>query len=200
MTERQARPGPVRRLVPWVLAIIVGMGIGWLVGGLFAPVPEAGEADPAETRAAPPPVRAREQSAPAPPARALGPPITLSISNNDCRWGADFDAYYQQATAIMAQAGTQPGREMESVRVRVPARPWNGLTVTGIEAVHEGAGIIFAEPLPAVRAALERAGIAVAADGSLPFAGDADPGLAQSLRATSDSAVRYGATLLACGA
>lgn len=199
MTDQAERPGLLRRAMPWMLAILIGVGVGWMVGGSSLFQPDQVERD---TPVAPPPaVPERQAARPSDAARAIaGPPIALNISNRDCQWGPDFDAYYRQATAIMAQAGTNPGREMESVRVRVPARSWNGLTVTAIEAVHEGAGIIFAEPPAAVRAAFTRTGIQVADDGMMPFARDEDPGLAQSIQATSDSAVRYGATILACGA
>jgi hypothetical protein len=201
MNTPEAPPSPIRRLLPWLLAIGLGVGVGWVVGGLFGSDERAGaQAVQSGTQTPPAPPPAAPTGASPAPAAASGPPMALTISNRDCNWGADFDSYYQQGTALMAQAGSGDAQQMASVRVRVPARPWQGLTVTAVEAVHEGGGIIFAEPEAAVRAALARAGVTVDADGTIPLTGDADPGVAQSLGPTSGSAVRYGATLLACGA
>lgn len=198
-------PSLLRRLLPWLIAIAVGVGVGWWVGSAFAPASdEAGRSASSSeaTAPAPPPASpaGRPQLPPAAPPRPLGPPIALSISNRDCAWGAEYDAYYRQAATILLHTGRQAGREAESVRFRVPDRPWNGLTVTAVEAIYEGSGIIFAEPVTDVRAALVRAGVRVAADGGIPLDDANDAVAVQAIRATEGSARRYGATVLTCGA
>lgn len=198
MTDDANRPGLVRRIAPWLLAIIVGIGVGWLVGGQFAPDQPAAGVAAADTRAAPPPVPPKQLPRTSPPARELGPPITLAISNRDCNWGAAYQGYYRQAVTILRHVGGEAGRDAESVRVRVPDRPWNGLTVTAIEAFYDGTGIIFAEPLAQVHAALTQTGMRVTADGRIPL--DYDMHTVQAVRATNGSAVRYGATVLTCAA
>lgn len=199
MPDDANRPGLVRRIAPWLLAIIVGIGVGWLVGGQFAPDQPAAGVAAADTRAAPPPVPPKQLPPTSPPARELGPPITLAISNRDCNWGADFERYARQAQTILLHAGRHgAGRDAATVRVRVPDLPWNGLTVTAIEAFYDGTGIIFAEPLAQVRAALTQAGMQVTAEGRIPL--DYDMHTVQAVRATNGSAVRYGATVLTCAA
>lgn len=192
MSNNLGPPSRFRRIAPWLFAVVMGIGLGlgwtWWFGVQQAP-------QPSSTRVAAP---AGTLLPDAPPRPAAGPPMTLTISNRDCNWGADFAGYYRQASDILRQAGRQEGRDAESVRMRVPDRPWNGLTVSAVEAIYEGSGIIFAEPLPDVRAALASAGVRVADDGGIPMDGDGPS--VQAIRATSGSAVRYGATVLTCGA
>jgi hypothetical protein len=199
MTEPQAKPGIIKRFVPWLLAIIVGIGVGWLIGGLFSASPEEADIAQVDTQPAPPPLPTKEQAPASPPARELGPPITLTISNRDCTWGADYQGYYRQAQTLLLHTGEQAGREAESVRVRVPDRPWNGLTVTAIEAMVGGSGIIFAEPVTVVQAALTRTGVRVAQDGSIAVGDGTGGSVIQLVIATEGSARRYGQAALRCG-
>ncbi len=199
MTEPQDKPGIVKRFAPWLAAIAIGVGFGWWFGTAVPPPPaDTDVAAPAGT-ARPAQAAQTEGGGNAPPLAAAGPPIAIAISNRDCNWGADFQGYYQQAATIMRQAGARSGQEAASVRVRVPDRPWNGLTVRAVEAMYEGSGIIFAEPMPQVRAALAQAGVRVAADGGIPLDEAEEAVAVQTISATSGSAVRYGATALVCG-
>ncbi len=127
------------------------------------------------------------------------PPIQISVSNRNCEWGADFDRYYARASEIKRQAEQAQGNELESVVVRVPRRPWRGLTVTGVEAQYEGSAIIFAEPIDRVRGVLTESGVTIAADGNIPLADDGENVAIQSLQTTQGGTTRYGATALVCG-
>lgn len=203
MSTPEAPPSPIRRLLPWLLAIGLGVGVGWVVGGLFGSDERAGAeaVQPGtQTPPAPPPVLPKGDGPAPSPAPVAGPPMTLTISNRNCNWGADYETYYQRAADMQRQIGSAEGREVEQLVVRVPNRSWNGLTVGGVAAQYEGAGIIFVEPVDIVRAVLERSGVTVAADGGIPLTGDAEGAVVQAIGATTGSTRRYGATMLSCGA
>jgi hypothetical protein len=177
------------------LAILVGIGFGWIVSGLFAPATHMPQAS---TEAAPVSPGGRPAQLAA-PAETAGPPINLAISNRDCEWGPDFDGYYQQAADLKAQIERREGREVDRIIVRVPGRSWRGLTVGGVAALHGGAGIIFEQSPDNVRAALHAAGVRVETDGRIPLTGDLADVIGQAVEATPEGSDRYGATMLTCG-
>lgn len=169
-----------RKALPWAGTAVLGMVIGASYVAFTAPAP-------------PPPAPA------APPARppvAAGP-MALSISTRDCVWGEDFDQYYAQANALRRRTEQTQQAELASLIMRVPLRPWRGLTVGGVAALNDGKAVIFREPVALVRQKLAEEGLVI---GEGAVATTDSPPLTLRLVPTPERSARYGQTMLQCTA
>lgn len=126
-------------------------------------------------------------------------PMDFSISNDACFKSKDLYPYVQKAIAQRTRAARQKnGSELATFYVRVPSRPWRGLTVTAVGLHYESTSVYFAEPVATVRRVLQQAGVRFAANDFIPIAND-EAVETQSLRATSEESRRYGASAVNCG-
>jgi hypothetical protein len=126
-------------------------------------------------------------------------PFDLTISNTACFEGGGVDPHIQRAIA-QRQAAEQRGNAGEgaSFYVRIPARAWRGLTVTGVGLHYERTSVYFREPVATVARTLRRTGVNVDPDHRIPIVND-EAVEVQILRATPRESRTYGASEVNCG-
>lgn len=136
---------------------------------------------------------------PAYSAPAKAKPIVFEISNKGCFKGPGLAPYVNQAIAQRKRAAQRgDAGELQSFYVRVPARPWHGLTVTGVGLHYETTSVYFREPEAVVKRVLQRQGVRVEANGSIPITNE-EAVESQHLSATDQESRRYGASGVTCG-
>lgn len=125
-------------------------------------------------------------------------PISFEISNKRCFRGPGLAPYIDQAIAKRKRAAQRDGGELGSFYVRVPNRPWNGLTVTAIALHYESTSVYFREPEAKVRQVLKRIGVRIDANGNMPIENEEAVEM-QRLSATKPESRAYGASEINCG-
>ena len=125
-----------------------------------------------------------------------GSPITIPFNRDSDNFGPEVNAMINRLSN--GNAGTQMGTDEVAEQFGpVPPRRWRGLTLRGVALFYEGSGIIFADDVATVRRALQSAGMAVAADGSIAMSDKV--AVSCSVSTTQGEAARYGRTMLSCG-
>ncbi len=125
-----------------------------------------------------------------------GSPITIPFNRDSDNFGPEVNAMIDRLGN--GNGGTQAGgEEMTDKYGPVPPRRWRGLTLRGVASFYEASGIIFADDVATVRRALQSAGMAVAADGSIAMSDKVAASC--SVTATEGEAARYGRSILSCG-
>lgn len=133
------------------------------------------------------------------PTRQKAAPIEIIISNNACFKGSGLRPYVQNAIAQRTNAARRKNAgELATFYVRVPSRPWRGLTVTAVGLHYESTSVYFAEPGATVRRVLRQSGVKVADNDSIPMVSE-EAVEVQFLRATTGNSRRYGASKVNCG-
>ncbi len=137
-------------------------------------------------------------SGPVQAAPAKAKPISFVISNQGCFKGAGIAPYVNQAIAQRKRAAQRDGGELASFYVRVPARPWHGLTVTGVGLHYESTSVYFREPEAKVRRVLKGLGVRIEPNGNIPML-DEEAVESQLLSSTDGESRTYGASAVTCG-